>query len=403
MPVDAGIYGQIRQPQQRNMLADYAQALQIGDMQQNQEMNRLRADEYRRGVQRQDALTNLYSSTPQNELENKLLTSGYAKESFELGKQRRENLKTDAETANKTVDTQIKMIERTASALSQATDQNSYNVVRQSLISQFGPQIGSRLPEVFEPAQVQALVAQGLTRAQQLTDERTRQQNAETARHNRASEGLQGANVALRRQELEFNKSQPKGQFLETPQGYVLADPRGGTVAPVVGPDGKQLKGKSADKSLTDAQAKANLFGTRMKESDRILGSLEGQYSPMAVNAKMGAEKFPLIGGMTGYAANKMLTDEGQQAEQAQRDFINAVLRRESGAVISEPEFENAKRQYFPQPGDSDAVLKQKRANRALAINGMEAEVPGGFRAAPSLTNPGSAPSGFKVLGVEGK
>lgn len=255
MPVDAGIYGQIRQPQQRNMLADYAQALQIGDMQQNQEMNRLKADEYRRGVQRQDALTNLYSSTPQNELENKLLTSGYAKESFELGKQRRENLKTDAETANKTVDTQIKMIERTASALSQATDQNSYNVVRQSLISQFGPQIGSRLPEVFEPAQVQALVAQGLTRAQQLTDERTRQQNAETARHNRASEGISAGNLALSRERLNFDKSQPKG-VLEPERG-LLVDPRTGEARPIT--MGGQPVGAKPEKM--SAEAKGQITG----------------------------------------------------------------------------------------------------------------------------------------------
>jgi hypothetical protein len=193
---------------------------------------------------------------------------------------------------------------------------------------------------------------------------------------------------ARARERLEFDRNQPKGQIVETAGGYVVADPRAATTVPLIGADGKQVKGKAADRQLTDAQAKANLFGSRMAESHRILTDLEGKYSPLAVNAKMGAADVPIVGGVAGYAGNLMLTDQGQQAEQAQRDFINAVLRRESGAVISKPEFANGQKQYFPQPGDSNAVLDQKRRNRELAIKGMAAEVPGGLRSAPSLTTP---------------
>ena len=50
----------------------------------------------------------------------------------------------------------------------------------------------------------------------------------------------------------------------------------------------------------------------------------------------------------------------------AQRNFLNAVLRRESGAVISPTEFAEGRAQYFPQQGDKPAVLKQKKANRDL-------------------------------------
>lgn len=153
----------------------------------------------------------------------------------------------------------------------------------------------------------------------------------------------------------------------------------------------KTKDGQKADKPLTDAQAKANLFGTRMQEAHRILNELDGKYWPGAVNAKMAAGEIPLVGGVAGYAGNVALTEQGQQAEQAQRDFINAVLRRESGAVISPSEFSNANKQYFPQPGDSPAVLKQKKANRQLAIDGLALEVPGGFRSrTPTLTSPGN-------------
>lgn len=245
-----------------------------------------------------------------------------------------------------------------------------------------------------------------------LEQQRLQATQAETARHNRTTErnasgqlSVAQANVGLRRAELEHSKSQPRGQFLETPTGYVLGDPRAGTVTPVVGPDGKQLQGKAADRALTDSQAKANLFGSRMQEADRILRGLDGKYSPMAVNAKMGAEKIPVIGGAAGYAGNLMLTEAGQQAEQAQRDFVNAILRRESGAVISDAEFANAQKQYFPQQGDSAATIDQKRRNRQIAIEGLMAEVPSGKRGVPSLsaTQP-AAPadfSGFKIIGVK--
>ncbi len=65
------------------------------------------------------------------------------------------------------------------------------------------------------------------------------------------------------------------------------------------------------------------------------------------------------------------MSSEQQRVTQAQRDFVNAVLRQESGAVISDAEFANAKKQYFPAPGDSPPVLAQKRANRQLAVQGF--------------------------------
>ena len=65
-------------------------------------------------------------------------------------------------------------------------------------------------------------------------------------------------------------------------------------------------------------------------------------------------------------------SDKFKQIEQAQRDFINAALRRESGAAIAESEFENARLQYFPQPGDTQEVVKQKQKNREMQFAEIE-------------------------------
>ena len=56
---------------------------------------------------------------------------------------------------------------------------------------------------------------------------------------------------------------------------------------------------------------------------------------------------------------------------QSARNFINAKLRRESGAVIAESEFVEARQQYLPQPGDSDKVLADKKANRDLVYSAL--------------------------------
>lgn len=56
------------------------------------------------------------------------------------------------------------------------------------------------------------------------------------------------------------------------------------------------------------------------------------------------------------------------EVARAERDFVNAVLRPESGAAISKDEFESASKQYFPRPGDPIEVVNQKRQNRIQKI-----------------------------------
>ena len=69
-----------------------------------------------------------------------------------------------------------------------------------------------------------------------------------------------------------------------------------------------------------------------------------------------------------------MKSSERQQFEQAQRNFVNSILRRESGAVISPSEFENASLQYFPQPGDGTEVIAQKETNRRRTVSNLMRE-----------------------------
>ena len=151
-------------------------------------------------------------------------------------------------------------------------------------------------------------------------------------------------------------------------------------------------------KAPTEFQGKSAAFGVRAAEADKVLSGLTGKYSPARVNAKLSAQDLPLVGGISGVLANSLLGENDQMAEQAQRDFINAVLRQESGAAIGESEFLNARRQYFPQAGDTDAVIAQKARNRQLAIQGFQTNA---GRAAIQPPAASQADAGIMFLGFE--
>ena len=124
-------------------------------------------------------------------------------------------------------------------------------------------------------------------------------------------------------------------------------------------PNGKQ----------TNDQANAALYGTRMANSHAIINGLENLNKGFQGQVAGTLENSPTVRDSTLF--NNKIGPERQQLIQAKRDFLNATLRRESGAVISDSEFANGNRQYFPQPGDSDEVIAQKRANRIAAIKGI--------------------------------
>lgn len=172
------------------------------------------------------------------------------------------------------------------------------------------------------------------------------------------------------RLELQSNAERARKEFLGIAAG--LRQPRE-EPAPVsvIGPDGKPVlvrrseafgkRPAATDKPITEFQGKAILYGTRAAQSDKILKTLEDKISLPGIEAARSL----------GRAGNYLMSSEQRRVDQAQRDFVNAILRQESGAVISDAEFANAQRQYFPQPGDDAKTISQKRANREIAIKGF--------------------------------
>ena len=113
----------------------------------------------------------------------------------------------------------------------------------------------------------------------------------------------------------------------------------------------------------TEEQGKVATFAARSQQANDTIDKLGEQF----VGAFSAAGQF---------LPNAMKSKDRQVMEQASRNFVNATLRRESGAAISPTEFTSANAQYLPQPFDTKEVLAEKSKNRSLVLAGLIAEAP---------------------------
>jgi len=191
-----------------------------------------------------------------------------------------------------------------------------------------------------------------------------------------------------RREMVQKGREGPAGQVLETENGPMLVNTRTGQAQPIMA-GGQPVAG---GKPLTESQSNATAFGMRAKQSDAILKDLESKgvtntgIIRSAVGGTLGLT--PFVGEKLEQATHSAMNvlpsvlggpnEKQQEFDAAKRNFITAVLRKESGATIQPSEFYNESQKYFPQVGDSDSVLKQKQEARQLAIKALE------FQSGPS-------------------
>lgn len=106
-------------------------------------------------------------------------------------------------------------------------------------------------------------------------------------------------------------------------------------------------------------QTSANGYADRLNESNIVIDDIGGNFTG----------KLDKV-----WRFNFMKSADQQSFEQAKDNFVTAVLRRESGAVISDSEFDREDKKYFPQPGDKPETVAQKAVARNTAINNLYRE-----------------------------
>ena len=63
-------------------------------------------------------------------------------------------------------------------------------------------------------------------------------------------------------------------------------------------------------------------------------------------------------------------------AEQAGKEFLQAILRKDTGAAITPAETSEYGSVYLPRPGDTPELLAQKRVSRMRALEAIKAGMP---------------------------
>jgi hypothetical protein len=125
----------------------------------------------------------------------------------------------------------------------------------------------------------------------------------------------------------------------------------------------------------TEYQRKLALLAPRAEEALQVLDSLD--YDRTTATA-----------GVESMLPNAFKGAKRQKLEQAQLQFVDAVLRAESGATVTKDEVARNIPKYFPQYGDDPEVVAQKKQARETAAAGLREQAAGGAPV-PSRQPPG--------------
>jgi len=150
--------------------------------------------------------------------------------------------------------------------------------------------------------------------------------------------------------------SKRRTQLSEVGGDRVLTDLETGEIIKNYGPIDSAIK---TQKPKTQMQFLVSGFAKRIEEAEDIFSKLE----------KNDFKRSSFLSSLGTLLPNRLESSEIQQQQQAERNFVNAVLRRESGAAILPSEFTSAELQYFPRFGDKPEVVANKKRNREIVLD----------------------------------
>ena len=119
-------------------------------------------------------------------------------------------------------------------------------------------------------------------------------------------------------------------------------------------------------KPLTESQSKDTVFATRAEGSLALIDQFGDALTSLPETMAGGV---PVIG-------NYAKSPQFQQAQQAGLEFLQAILRKDTGAAITPQETASYGQTYLPGPGDSPQVLEQKKQSRRRALEAIKAGMP---------------------------
>ena len=170
-------------------------------------------------------------------------------------------------------------------------------------------------------------------------------------------------------QSLFPGQEEPKrynvGGALVDANGRVVYQGQGNTgTYSVTLPDGTRME--VGGKPLTEGQSKDTVFSTR---AEGALPYIDNGEAALVSKYDSTVEDIPFVG-------NYLTSDKYQVASSAGDEFLQALLRKDTGATIQPFEIQEYGSVYLPQPGDKPDRLKYKKEARTRALAAMKAGMP---------------------------
>lgn len=181
-----------------------------------------------------------------------------------------------------------------------------------------------------------------------------------------AGEFIKEVPDAVKQQFISGTKTQAPGVFNPVTGEFRATGPipsgTGAAAAPVIRINefGQTIQGTTPPKAPSQGESQNFTFFTRMEDATGVFDQIQAEVDKLGLKGQVQL-KFPAI----------LQPEVLQVYSQAQRQFTEARLRKDSGAAIPPSEFRNDALTYFPQPGDGQETLVRKQAAREVTLSAL--------------------------------
>lgn len=247
------------------------------------------------------------------------------------------------------------------------------------------PDVAAKLPAQFDPASIQANRMKMVPVVEQMKLQQQQDNAAETARHNRVTEGSAAGQLSVAQQRLAMEQNAPKGQVVQGENGPVLVDTRTGTGRPITGADGQPL-----GKPLKDIPPTVN---NAILQNQQTVNQLDKAIKLLGGEDVGGAKGDKNATGVKGYLPGAVLNrfdPQGIDARAEIADIGSLKIHDRSGAAVTLSEAPRLM-PFIPLNTDDNATvvkklkrLQQEAMNESAGLNEIYSKEQG-YKPAPKL------------------
>lgn len=391
--VDSSIPLGIRIPQIKSPVEHYSNALALQNAQQANEFNALKMSQAQfedQGNREADAAMRAYYSSPRDAAALNAL-GRQSPRAFAIEQKRRlEEEKDRAEIGSKKstsrkndVESTIKVHERNANMLRGVQDQTSWDMVRDQIIREIGPDQGASVPVQFDPKYRDMLLQATLSEKDRLEAEHKNRTQLTTEANNNVTVGPNGVltpnRVAIdaKKEIAQSGVGQVPIQIVPTKDGMagvttrVVRGQPEISVIPINEPGGGRAQPAPSNAGGSEDERKAaGWFQQSVFAFKNMTDALSKDPAAAQPTASERALQF-LPGAVGDDAANARRSPQRQRYMQAASSFSEAVLRAATGAGVNKEEALQKVNELTPRYGDAPEVIQQKQEALSMYLESL--------------------------------